>query len=410
MTSPLDAHLSPVDRHHAGCIYCGRLGPYSDEHVVSAGLGGDDPAWMLRGCVCSVCNATTFSRLEAHVLKASPIALARLFLQPTTRDGTPPSPLQAYTTVELTDGGRQAAGDLGAGGQSSVFAQVLFERGEAGQLSESLVGPDRTSIEALFTALRERLGDEVVLIEKHAAQEFTTTVLTWAGNRYQAGASALVRKPPAVGIWFEPEYVPTTAASPPPWTLFRRPTGQLVGRAPDLAHIGVILSLLRLDLDVLASTFEQAKVEAITAQAGVNMHMLAELHTLDRTMIKIGLNLAAHLFGEEIVRRSDFDAAVEYVLGHGEPIRRAQLPSHVLGPSLRDRHVFHLGSYRSPNGRPALVLMLRLYDTGPIDSFVLAEFAAPPPRFQPIVIHVDYTAHRIEHMSLADHLVRTLQQ
>lgn len=28
-------------RHDGGCIYCGSNGPFSDEHVVPAGLGGE---------------------------------------------------------------------------------------------------------------------------------------------------------------------------------------------------------------------------------------------------------------------------------------------------------------------------------------------------------------------------------
>jgi hypothetical protein len=32
-----------------------RSGPFTDEHVVSAGFGGDDKAWFLKDCVCSDC-------------------------------------------------------------------------------------------------------------------------------------------------------------------------------------------------------------------------------------------------------------------------------------------------------------------------------------------------------------------
>ena len=73
-------------RHDGGCIYCGSEGPFSDEHAVCAGLGGDDGAWLLKGCVCRVCNTDIFSKLETKFLRSSPVALARLFLQPRTRD------------------------------------------------------------------------------------------------------------------------------------------------------------------------------------------------------------------------------------------------------------------------------------------------------------------------------------
>jgi hypothetical protein len=73
-------------RHEGGCIYCGSPGPFGDEHAVSAGLGGDDSAWLLNDCVCRVCNTDIFSKLETKFLRSSPVALARLFLQPRTRD------------------------------------------------------------------------------------------------------------------------------------------------------------------------------------------------------------------------------------------------------------------------------------------------------------------------------------
>jgi hypothetical protein len=49
--------------------------------VVSAGLGGDDNAWLLDDLVCGVCNTNIFSKLETKFLRSSAAAWARLFLQ-----------------------------------------------------------------------------------------------------------------------------------------------------------------------------------------------------------------------------------------------------------------------------------------------------------------------------------------
>lgn len=68
------------------CIYCSSLGPFTDEHVVPAGLGGDDRDWLLKGVVCAVCNTKVFSPLETKVMRSSPLAMARLFLQSRSRD------------------------------------------------------------------------------------------------------------------------------------------------------------------------------------------------------------------------------------------------------------------------------------------------------------------------------------
>ena len=85
-------------RHDGGCFYCGSLGPFSDEHAVCAGLGGDDRAWLLKECVCAVCNTDIFSKLETKFLRTSPVALARLFLQPWTRDKTSVPSVQPKTS------------------------------------------------------------------------------------------------------------------------------------------------------------------------------------------------------------------------------------------------------------------------------------------------------------------------
>ncbi|HEY5803343.1 MAG TPA: hypothetical protein VIT90_06620 [Lysobacter sp.] len=403
----VDVASPALDRHIAGCLYCGRPGPYSDEHVVSAGLGGDDSAWMLRGCVCSRCNTSTFSKLEAHVLKASPIGLARLFMQPTTRDGQPPSPLQAYTTLQLSDDGPQLAGQLAASGQPELYAQVVFEKDESGTVSEHAIGPDRPAIANLFGTLRDRLGDELVLIEKHAASSFTVTPLNWQVDRYRADVPSDLRKPPNRGIWFEPIRRPSSPESSEAWSVFQNPrSGQLVGRAPDIHHLRAMLSLLRVDLDALEATLDQPVVAGAAAGGGVNLQVKADLHAIDRTLVKIGLNLTAHLFAPGALRRVEFDAAVAYAIGEGAAPRRAQLPSELLGPAIANRHVFCLSVDTDPKGNPALLFMARLYDAGPVESFVLAQFVAAPPKLESTVVHVDYTANQFERMTLEKHLLR----
>ncbi|WNH52085.1 hypothetical protein [Stenotrophomonas oahuensis] len=399
--------MSSLDRHIAGCLYCGRLGPYSDEHVVSAGLGGDDPAWMLRGCVCSSCNTSTFSKLEAHVLKASPIALARLFKQPTTRDGQPPSPLQARTTLQITDGGPQLAGELAARGQPRLFAQVVFEKGGRGGISDqlALTGPDLAAIQRLFVALRDLLADELSLIEKHTADAFTATPITWQCGTYHANAPMQTRKPPSSCVWFEPVRTPGTTGRIEALSVFQRSSGQVVGRSSDIAHLCTMLSLLRSNLDSLAAALDQP-VASATVVPRMNLQVKAELDAIHRTMVKIGLNLTAHLFSPGVLRRAEFDAAVAYAMIGGTAPPRAQLPSELLGPAIAERHVFHLSVNTDPHGNPALFFMARLYDGGPIESFVLAQFVAPAAGLESTVVHVDYTTNQFEQMTLEEHLLR----
>jgi hypothetical protein len=378
-----------------GCFYCGLPGPYTGEHVVSAGLGGDDPEWMLEGCVCTVCNNQTFSRLESHVLKVSYVALMRLLSQPATRDGTPPGPLQAPTTVDLGHDGPHAAGDFAAEGQARVFAQILFENLDAGANEYGVVAPDRESADQLFATVRQRLGDEIVLIEKHGARLFTATTLEWTADRYVAVSSASLERPVANAIWFEPEYLPPSAERKPAWTLFQRSGGQLVGRAPDLNHLRGMLSVLRTDLSQLSEAFDVSDTPTSTTQPGVHMEVMSDQSAIDRVLVKIGLNLVAHLVGLDVVRWSTFDAAVAFVLGETDAIPRALLPHDTLGPPLDGHHMLFLSPY--PLGEPnaKLVLIARLYGAGPTLSYVLANRIGTGLTIPPIVVDVDYKANRI---------------
>lgn len=395
MTKSPDAAPVAFDRHVAGCIYCGRLGPYTDEHVVSAGLGGDDPDWMLRGCVCTICNNHTFSRIEAHVLKESHVALMRLYSQPSTRDGTPPSPLQAKTTIQLGDGSL-VAGNLGAGGQADVMAQILRGESDDSKSAFPIIGPDRPAIEALLASLQELLQDDVVLIEKHLARSFASTRLTWVNNGYLAGSSVITAKPPAVGIWFEPAHMPETLGATPPWSVFRRPQGQIVGRAPDLKELALFLSELRPNMIEISRAFAVASTATTRAQPGVHMRMKVRPLEVDRVLVKIGINLTAHLFGLEVVRRSEFDGAIAFALGNGSPLRQTQFSSGVFTCFPGGRHVFCLTTSRTPTGGKALVLSVRIYGVGNIENFILAELHDSAIQVRQVAVVVDYAANRIQ--------------
>lgn len=362
---------------------------------MSAGLGGDDAAWMLRECVCTICNNQTFSKMESHVFKESHIALMRLYSQPTTRDGTPPSPLQAPTIVQLGNG-PLAAGNFGAGGQANVFAQILRESSDGEESTFSIVGPDRPAIEALLASLMELLQDEVVLIEKQGARSFTSTPLTWMSNGYRASSSISATKPPAVGIWFESAHLPKTSDSIPAWTVFRRPQGQLVGRAPDLMQLAILLGELRPRLIEIGRAFAGSPTTTNQAQPGVHIGMKVKPLDVDRVLVKIGINLSAHLFGVDVVRRSEFDGAVAFVLGDGSPVRRAQLPPETFSNFSSGQHVFCLTTSPMPSGRQALVLTMRIYGEGAVDSFFLAEFDDAVPPVRQVAVFVDYAANRIQ--------------
>jgi len=108
------------------CIYCPSEGPFSDEHVIPAGLGGDDVHWLLKDCVCRVCNTEIFSKLETKFLRISPMAIARLFVQPQTRSGTP-SVQPTITYHHDARSGLLLEAELGPGGAPKILPQLIVQ-------------------------------------------------------------------------------------------------------------------------------------------------------------------------------------------------------------------------------------------------------------------------------------------
>ena len=175
-------------RHDGGCFYCGNQGPFTEEHVVCAGLGGDDRAWLLKDCVCGTCNTDIFSKLETKFLRASPVALARLFLQPRTRDKTKRSLGAAEGQLcRRTHGtGILLEAELGAGGNSVILPQLVIVDAQ----QAAVTGPDAASVAVFLSDLQKALSDEVTLIEK-AKQGFEVvyeaTPLSWKDGGYAVG-------------------------------------------------------------------------------------------------------------------------------------------------------------------------------------------------------------------------------
>jgi hypothetical protein len=401
-------------RHTSGCIYCGSPGPFTDEHAVSAGLGGDDKGWMLTGCVCGVCNTDIFSKLETKFLRASPVAIARLFLQPRTRnEGSKtgaPSVQANLSFIPEPETGILLEGLLVAGGQPRVLPQLLVVNAER----MAATGPDADSLEKFFAAVRTAISDEVTLIEKKRdgfEVSYELTTLSWQDDAYAVTGNSTSAKPPKAGIWIEPLTLPATIeGSKLLPRLFGLPTAQLVCRVNGASVAVMLLTVLRL----APESTDSGKID-MTAMAsgkpGIHQRYHFDMAAYDRVLTKIGLNLVAKLLGVPLIRNPAFDAAVTYArdavggIYKCRPEQAAAL-ANVLGPPLAERHVLALMSDLGPDGRHRLIFMARLYG-GPMEVIRLAEFDAPISGLErPILVHVDYVNHKIERLTLEEHAVR----
>ncbi len=402
-------------RHDSGCIYCGSQGSFSDEHVVCAGLGGDDNAWLLTDCVCRVCNTDIFSKLETKFLRASPAAIARLFLQPRTRNqgsktGTP-SVQSNLSFVPDPGGGVLLEGLLEAGGQTRVLPQLLVV--DAGQAATT--GPDAGSLQTFLSEMRAAISGDVNLIEKKREGfevGYEVTSLSWREDAYAPAQTVTSAKPPKTGIWIEPLAVPATVGEGTKLLprIFRLPAGQLVCRVNDVGQAATFLTVVR-QVPELTDNGKIDMTVMATGKPGIHQRYQFDIAAYDRVLTKIGLNLVAKLLGVPFIRSPAFDSAVAYARDgagcvHKYPPDRAVQLANALGPPLAELHVLALMEGPGPNGGHSLVFMARLYG-GPMEGIRLAEFKTPIPGLErPILVHVDYVNHKIERLTLEEHAVR----
>jgi hypothetical protein len=122
-----------------------------------------------------------------------------------------------------------------------------------------------------------------------------------------------------------------------------------------------------------------------------------------RVVAKIGMNLAAHVFGDAMIRDTAFDEMKQAILtGQLGPQLAPQVESNRYQPifaSVPHRfHVMALAAHPIGNGRCVLVFVLKLYG-GPIHTIALSRNAPLPETELPVFFTVEYNDRRMERFS-----------
>lgn len=386
------------------CIYCDGPGPFSDEHVFPAGLGGDDSRYLLKDLVCKNCNSGVFSKPELVVARRGPEALARLFLQPEGRGSgkkaSIPS-LQTEVTTFIDPETRLVyEATLLAGGTPLVLPQVVFAGNRLG-----LTGPSVEGIDALLHCLKTTLQDEVCLIRKDAKaakSEYLVQHYRWCNDSYELERSESCEKPPKPGIWREDLGVPESPVPEARYVarLFRRPEGQLVLRVlPDI-DVGLHISVLRQELPNLrvSADVPAESVERPSMHLGLSFDVSA----LPRVLAKIGVNFLCHEFGDRYVRHPSFDEVKRAILNGSEAVQYRLSPEDDPVQQLFRRvspklHIVMIAGDVGPAGKTLLMAFMRLYG-GPVHAVKLAEGNVR--EVSPLFFTVDYEKHQIQRYNI----------
>lgn len=383
------------------CIYCGQLGPFTDEHIFPAGLGGDDRRFLLKNLVCKHCNTDVFSKLEAKFMRNSPVALARVFLQARGRgkgkNASIPKFETEFNTVSDPNTGCLLEAELQVGGKPVVLPQIVMTQDGLG-----CTGPDAPSVQTFLERLTALLGDEVQTVKKQKQKDsvvFIVTTLSWSEGSYKPSAIEHLSQPPSNGIWIEglaTSFTPATAR------LFLRTAGQIVLRAESAAdHSVEWLTFAKTHLPTLSQ--KNMPASSTIEQPSMHIGMSVDLNAYSRVLAKIGMNFAIHAYGDQYCRHPAFDDIKVRILSGNESVPMGIDGKHGANFSeifstigTDNHHVLMLLAHDHGSGRHSVLFVVRIFGRA-AHVIRLADQDAPvPPIDGPIFMTVDYANHVIE--------------
>ncbi|MEA1031572.1 hypothetical protein T3A99_23685 [Pseudomonas sp. N-137] len=386
------------------CIYCEEPGPFSKEHVISAGLGGDDKRFMLVDMVCKRCNTDVFGKLELAALRSSPLAISRAFLQPHGRDRgkhTTAPGIQARRKLMVNASGYPDEVDFGPHAKPIVLPQLKIT-GEK-SFSSTAAGPDelRSFVTTLSTLFQDH---QITCIRKRGPEHelrYEAITMLRSDNTFIHAESSFQAKPPRAGLWLE-RYDETDAGDvTPAATILQKLNGGIVLKTSS--------TTVEDALDFFASAVEQfsyeSQVTRDTEGPIVSVGMTATIGVMERVIAKIGINLLAHYLGRDYVTDPGFRHIKTSILT-GNPLVTGGLVENnrikqLLNAAPANHHVFYLNRTRQPEGQVAITMIAHLYG---VAQWVRLALNVPEPHLPfPLFFLVDYVNHKVKQQSEAEY-------
>lgn len=391
------------------CIYCDGSGPFTDEHVFPAGMGGDDCNFLLVDLVCAECNTVVFSPLELALMRRSPTGLGRKFLQSKTREKgsrTSSPTIETKSHFIIDESGELLEAEYDKNGNDIVLAQCIFK----GKVI-NYTAHDRENLKKLYDELSKNLNCatvDLIVKKRDPVASYEVSTYEWGNDEYVLLTTRELPKAPKTGVWLETMDGTQVAISP---RFYQRIKGQLVLKVGPLASPTQLLRSMRRTLPSMQAKREDATENSIN-QPVIQIEMPMDMHSTERALAKIGVNLLAHTFGADYVRRSGFDT-VKLSIRTGSP----ELLFSAFGPEDNDTVVELFGSppaqchclmligVPSANGLCEIYFNAKLYGSG-AHKVILAQNLPLSDLFQPIYFVVNYEENQIERLSMLEYQSR----
>jgi len=393
------------------CIYCGSYGPFTVEHVFPFSLGGGGDQWTLHQCVCADCN-NLFSALERELARHSLEAISRTAFGPVGRKrkkSTRNVPLYADGIYYLPeDDDLVYEGGLELGFNPYLRAQLIEDHYPKYKLACS----DREEMKRLIERIAHFFESESsIVIQSPAAKGEPFIIAKLEIDR--DGKISVVAEEPSnkpKGAWLEklPSSIDRRRITS---RIFLDDENRLIIRAESLNVAVRFLSIVFSAVSEQKSDFLQAVETSPSSSTGTGPQFLINTHfnlvLSARAIAKIGVNVAAALYGEEFVNDPAFDEVKAFILGEKDQTWKAmgkyvQLASESSPfnafPTTPDKHWLLL-TYQPSIG---LLFGLRFYGTG---GYIVKLADKKPDYFQLEtfdLITIDYLARQTKRLTPGD--------
>lgn len=386
------------------CIYCRGEGPFSDEHIFCAGLGGDDNSYLLLDLVCRSCNSR-FSPLEAEFMRNSPESFARIHVQPRGRkrkkgDQTPkfnPASIQAL----MSDGDVAEVGMRGPGKLMLLPQYSLMDNQLHGQCSDVTEMADFT--ERLTMLFELDILPVVTKIVMSGLVQYSVSSFEWTAEGYVSSTCETSPAPPAECIWRDADEDKTSLDAHS--RIFRRQGGQTVIRLKVSQTCIEFLTVMRRQVPSMRRMVSQAGPGLSINGSVVRVRLQPKEGLKERVLAKIGINLCTRVFGEDYIRHRCFDSIKASVLT-GEPavvhtsypvgqMPKGDFLAWLFSAAPPHHHVCVLAAVQIPGFGTKLIFWVRLYG-GMVTMITLADDIPVPTIALPVFLFVDYLNHEIE--------------
>jgi len=390
------------------CVYCNASDDFTVEHIFSAGLGGSDDDYVLTDSVCGRCN-NLFSKLEAELMRKSPVALSRIIMQDFGRADKPPRLQAKDTYLYDSDAGLVLEAKMLPKMGAELVPQIIIDRPVVHATADDIV-----ALKKLCNKLRVMLSaNEIYTVEKMlegGGASYKISKISKKDGEFLSVGTNIEAKAPKNALWLVRPGVDEVSVDGKEYKLHPR----------FFLHDGESVSYKSADLsDVFLNL--TAVAEFLVGEAGllgyedkcINQPMIKlglsfDVGMSERALAKIGLNLMIHLKGAEYVRHDSFANIKSSILTGFPEIPMGKMHEHeqlslFLGIPPKGHHVMFLTSLEVGEERSAIVFVLQLYGVSTYCFFL--SYGAPSPRWVlPNYYLVDYQQHKVKREDSLDYI------